>query len=207
MFTECKKACICSFSGNFLMEAEVVDSDKERIGLIIREEDVRKISAETIIIFYDGVQGLVTCRCRLYEKVKLEEKLCYRFSCRIMERIGEVQRRGDRKVRVAFPVVLEITDDDQNLIHRKVVVKDISAGGMGFESEEELKEGCLFSFLLDTNFGCVRLKGCVCWKKESSDENGKHFYRYGGHFLDQTSHQEAVLGKILLLEHVKGKKP
>lgn len=72
MFTECKKACICSFAGNLLAEVEVVDSHKERMGLIIREEDVRKISAEMIIVFYDGIQGLVTCRCLLYEKVKLD---------------------------------------------------------------------------------------------------------------------------------------
>ncbi len=31
MFTECKKACICSFSGN--LPAEVIDSDKECMGL------------------------------------------------------------------------------------------------------------------------------------------------------------------------------
>ena len=206
MFTECKKACICSFSGNLLAEVEVVDSHKERMGLVIREEDVRKISADTIIVFYDGVQGLVTCKCRLYEKVKLEGKPFYKLSCRVMKRIEELERRHDTKVGIELPVVLEVTGDDENLIHIKAAIKNISAGGIGFESEKELKEGGYFSFLLDTNFGCVRLKGCILWKNDRTGENGKHFYRYGGHFLDLTSHQEVVLGKFLLLEQIKVKK-
>ncbi|WP_313186422.1 PilZ domain-containing protein [Lacrimispora sp.] len=207
MFTECKKACICSFAGNLLAEVEVVDSDKERIGLIIEEEDVRKLSADMIIVFYDGIQGLVTCKCRLYEKLKLEEKPYYMLSCRIMERIEDLERRHDAKVKVDIPVVLEMAGDDETLLHISAVIKNISSGGIGFESKEELKERGLFSFLMDTNFGCVRLKGCVLWKKERTDENGKHSYRYGGHFHDMTSHQESVLERYLLIEKVKEKKP
>nr|WP_288830765.1 PilZ domain-containing protein [uncultured Clostridium sp.] len=207
MFTECKKACICSFAGNLLAEVEVVDTGKERMGLIVREEDVRKLSADMIIVFYDGKQGLVTCKCRLYEKVKLEENPSYKFSCRIMERIEDLERRHDEKVKVEIPVVLEMTREDENLLHISAVIKNISTGGIGFESDEELKEGGLFSFLMDTNFGCFRLKGCVLWKKDLLDENGRHSYRYGGHFYDMTPHQESALEKYLLIKKLKEKKP
>lgn len=123
-----------------------------------------------------------------------------------MERLGELERRCDTKVVVEVPVVLEMTGDDENQIHISSAIKNISAGGIGFESGEELKEGCLFSFLLDTNFGCVRLRGCILWRRKVPGENERHVYQYGGHFLDLTSHQEAVQEKFLLHKQVKVKK-
>ena len=206
MFVDCKKACICSFTGIPLAEAEVVDSGKEPMGIIIREEDIRKISAEMIIVFYDDVRGLVTCKCRLDEKVRVEERPFYKLSCRILERMEELERRRDTKVRLCFPAAMDISDPEESISHVKAEVKNISAGGVGFESKEELKEGSTFSFLMDIRSACIRLKGTILWKKKVLDGEKGYYYRYGGRFLEMTAHQETVLGKLLLQEQIKGRK-
>ena len=206
MFVDCKKACICSFTGIPLAEAEVVDSGKEPMGIIIREEDIRKISAEMIIVFYDDVRGLVTCKCRLDGKERVEEKPFYKLSCRVLERMEELERRRDTKVRICFPAAMDISDTEESILHVKADVKNISAGGIGFESREELKEGATFSFLMDIKSACLRLKGTVLWKKKILDGEKGNYYRYGGRFLEMTSHQETLLGKLLLQEQIKGRK-
>jgi hypothetical protein len=202
---ECKKASIYSFAGGLLAEAEVVDCDKDIMGLIIEKSDIGKIGAETIVIFYDGVKGLVTCKCRLSDWVKLEDRPAYQVSCRVDKQISEEERRQDMKVRVKHSVTLEIPDDDGNVLHIQAEVKDLSAGGVGFVSREELKEEQLFSFLIDTKFGCVRLKGCILWKKELSDKEGNHYYRYGSRFFDMTDHQESMIRKITVFEHLRNR--
>lgn len=206
MFVDCKKACICSFTGVPLAEAEVVDSGKEPMGLIIKEEDIRKISAEMIIVFYDDVRGLVTCKCRLDDKVEVEDGPFYKLSCRVLERMEELERRRDMKVRICFPASMDISDTEENIFHVKAEVKNISAGGVGFESKEDLKEGSVFSFLMDVKSACIRLKGTVLWKKKVLDGEKDCYYRYGGRFQEMTSHQETVLGKFLLQEQIKEKK-
>lgn len=206
MFVDCKKACICSFTGTPLAEVEVIDSDKDPMGLIIKERDIRKVSAEMIIVFYDDVRGLVTCKCRLDGKVRMEDKPSYKLSCRVMERMEELERRRDTKVRIFFPAAMDISDPENKVQHIKAEVKNISAGGVGFESREELKEGSTFSFLMDIKSACIRLKGTVLWKKMVLDGEKGHYYRYGGRFLDLTPHQETVLGKLLLQEQIKTRK-
>lgn len=203
MFTECKKATIYSFAGSLLAEAEVIDCQKDIMGLIIQKDDMGKIGSETIIVFYDAVKGLVTCKCRLSDWVKLEDSLAYRVSCRVDKQISEEERRQAMKVRVEHSVTMEIPDNAGNVVHIQAVLKDLSAGGAGFVSKEEIKEEQPFSFLLDTKFGCVRLKGCILWKKEFSDNAGNQYYRYGSKFFDMTAHQESMIRKIISFEYLK----
>ncbi|WP_394523092.1 PilZ domain-containing protein [Lacrimispora sp. JR3] len=203
MFAECKKATIYSFAGSLLAEVEVVDCEKDIMGLIVQKDDIGKIGSETMVVFYDGVKGLVTCKCRLSGWVKQEDGLTYRVSCRVDKQISEEERRRAMKVRVQHSVTLEILTEEGKVIHIQAVVKDLSAGGAGFECKEELKEEQSFSFLFETKFGCVRLKGCILWKKEFSDKAGNPYYRYGSRFLDMTAHQESMLRKIISFEYLK----
>lgn len=214
MFKECEKACIYSLDNVFLAEVRVVDGEQEEMGLIFdQEEDMDKVNIETIVVFYDAIQGLVTCRCSLSGRVKVtgEEvgetgKAIYKVPCRINEQIAVEQRRKDLKVRVSLPVELEMADREGNVIHVPVKIKDISAGGIGFESEIELTEGDIFSFLFETAAGCSRLKASILWidiKLEDIDNNG---YRYGGRFFDQTSFQESLVRKFTFEEQLKSRK-
>ncbi|MFR3730901.1 PilZ domain-containing protein [Lacrimispora sp.] len=203
MFTECKKATIYSFAGNVLAEAEVTDCEKDIMGLIIQKEDMGKIGSETIVLFYDGAKGLVTCKCHLSDWKKLEDSLTYRVSCRVDKQISEEERRQTMKVKTGYSVTMEIPDAAGNVIPIRAVVKDLSAGGAGLVSREELKEEQPFSFLLDTKFGCVRLSGSILWKKEMSDEDGNRYYRYGSKFFDMTAHQESMMRKIISFEYLK----
>lgn len=213
MFIECEKACIYSLDGVFIAEAKVVDSDKDSMGLIFEEEDMDKVHTETVIVFYDGVQGLVTCKCRLSARVRIngtesgeEAGAIYKVPCQIDELIGIEQRRSDLKVRVSIPVVLETSDSDGKVTHIEAKMKDISAGGAGFESADKLNEEQIFSFLFNTDNGCTRLKGCILWVKKLSEEEENPCYRYGSRFFDMTSYQESMVRKFTFQEQLKRRK-
>lgn len=203
MFMECKKACIYTFAGSLLAEVEVLDGDKEAIELIIKEEDIWNISGETMIEFYDGRQGLVTCKCRVSGMTKLVDQNAYCATCKVVKLVSENERRQALKVSTEQSVTIETSEDSGTVLHIHAEIKDISLGGVGFESKENLKENQPFSFLINTIYGCVRLKGCILWKKESIDEKEELYYRYGAQFLEMTPHQESMLKKFTLSERLK----
>lgn len=213
MLKECEKACIYTLDGVFLAEVKVVDSDKDSMGLIVEEKDMDKVNTETVIVFYDGVQGLVTCKCRLSARMKINgdesgevDGAIYKVPCQIDELVGVEQRRNDLKVRVSFPVMLETSDADGKVTKIPARVKDVSAGGVGFESKQKLAEEQLFSFLFETDTGCTRLKGYVLWAEKLSKEEEPPRYRYGSRFLDMTSYQESMVRKFAFQEQLKRRK-
>lgn len=213
MFNECEKACIYSLEGVFLAEVRVVDSDKDCMGLIFEEEDMDKLDTETVIVFYDSFQGLVTCKCSLSGRVKISGnetgdfgRAIYKVPCKINELVGVEQRRRDLKVRVSIPVKLETTDAQGKVIHVKAKIKDISAGGVGLESETELKENQLFSFVFKTDAGSTRLKGSVLWVKRLTEEDEPPYYRYGSRYFDLNSYEESMVRKFTFQEQLKNRK-
>ena len=213
MFTECEKASVFSLTGVFIAEVRVVDSHMDSMGLIFDEEDMDKVSTESVIVFHDGVQGLVTCRCRLSGRVKISGEeigeignAIYKVPCVIAELIGIEQRRRDLKVRVSFPITLETADSDGKVTHIAAKIKDISAGGVGLETAVELSAEQIFSFLFETDSDCTRLKGSILWVKKMSGENEPPLYRYGSRFFDMTSYQESMVRKFAFLEQLKKRK-
>ncbi|WP_313153382.1 PilZ domain-containing protein [Lacrimispora sp.] len=213
MFIECEKASVYSLNGVFIAEVKVVDSHKDSMGLIFEEEDMDKVSTESVIVFYDGVQGLVTCKCRLSGRVKINgdeigeiANAIYKVPCLIDELIGIEQRRRDLKVRISLPVTLETADSDGKVTHIAAKIKDISAGGIGLESAVELKQEQIFSFLFETGSDCTRLKGSILWVDKLSGENDPPLYRYGSRFFDMTSYQESMVRKFTFLEQLKRRK-
>lgn len=213
MFDECEKACIYSKDGVFIAEVRVVDSDKDSMGLIIGEEDIDKVNTETVVVFYDAMQGLVTCKCRLSARVKIsgnetgeKGREIYKVPCMVDELVGAEQRRLDLKVRVSIPIKLETSDEDGKVTHIAAKIKDISAGGVGLESAHKLKEEQIFSFPLYTDAGCVRLKACILWEKRLSHEEEPPLYRYGSRFFDMTSQHESMVRKFTFQEQLKRRK-
>ena len=213
MLKECEKACIYSFDGVFLAEVKVVDSEKESMALIFEEEDMDKVNTESVIVFYDGIQGLVTCKCSLSARVKVvgDEmgdlgRAIYKVPCRIDELIGVEQRRIDLKVRVSIPVVLETADELGKVTHIPAKLKDISAGGIGFESQSKLKENQIFSFEFETDTGNTRLKASVLWIREVAEKGEEPFYRYGSRYFGLSTYQESMIRKFTFQEQLKRRK-
>lgn len=213
MFNECEKACIYTLDGDYIAEVKVMDSDKDSMGLLFEEQDIEKVKTETVIVFYDGIQGLVTCKCRLSARVKLSGRekgvtgrAVYKVPCKIDELLGVEQRRRDLKVRVSFPILLETSDADGKITHIAAKVRDVSAGGIGLESAQKMEAQQSFSFLFDTDAGCTRLKATVLWGKKLSYEDEPPYYRYGCRFIDLTVYQESMVRKFTFQEQLRKRK-
>jgi len=213
MFNDCEKACIYSFDGVFLAEVKVIDSDKDSMGLIFEEEDMDKVKTETVIVFYDGIQGLVTCKCSLSGRVKIsgnesgeDSGSIYKVPCHIDELIGVDQRRQDLKVKVSFRIMLETQDETGENVKIPSKIKDISAGGVGLESKVNMNDGQYFVFSFDTDAGNTMLEGIVLWGKKISAENDTPVYRYGCRFCNMTSMKESMVRKFAFQEQLKRRK-
>lgn len=213
MFKECEKACIFSQDGVFIAEVKVLDSHKDSMGLIFNEEDIENLNTETVIVFYDGIQGLVTCKCSLSARVKITGtevgdigKAIYKIPCHIEEMIGVEQRRSDLKIRIHAPVMLETTNEEGKVIQVPAKLKDISAGGLGLESEQILLKEQLFSFLFVTDTGSTRLKASILWSERLTKEEEPPLYRYGCRFFDLNTLQESMVRKFVFQEQLKNRK-
>lgn len=209
MFKECEKACIYTLEGAFIAEAKVVNLEQETMGLIFEEQDVEKISPQSVIVFYDDVEGLVTCRCRLSAAQKAGAEMgenVYQVVCQIDETLSTEQRRRDLKVHVSFPVTLETGDAAGKAVHIDANAKNISVGGIGLESSVQMKENQVFSFLFENELGSARLKACILWSKQEQNEYGTPLWLYGCRFFDMTDNEEALVRKFVFQQQLKKRK-
>lgn len=209
MFKECEKACIYTLDGDFAAEARVESLDQETIGLIFEEKDMEIVNPEVLIVFYDGVEGLVTCRCRLSAVRRISGEMgkavCKAF-CQMEERLGVEQRRRDLKVRVSLPVTLETADAAGKVIRVAASVKNISVGGVGLESSVCLEEKQIFFFTFETPLGSARLKASILWRKELANGYGTSVWQYGCRFFDMAGNEEALVRKFVFQEQLKKRK-
>lgn len=211
MFKDCEKACVYTVDGDYIAQARVVNADRENMGLIFDGDDIDRLKTETVIVFFDGEQGLVTCRCRLSASVRVKEgekrkeHAMFMVPCQIDEQLGVEQRRRDLKVRTSFDMKIEFLDQEGDLVSVKGRAKDISAGGVGLESTEHLMDGQKFSFYFETATGSTRLNGEVLWCEDLSTKNSP-LYHYGCRFNNMTIRQESIVRRFTFQEQLKRRK-
>ena len=213
MFKECNKACVYSQDGVYLAEVRVLDAETEDIGLVFEEEDIDMVSTESIVVFYDDIQGLVTCECRLAGRVRITGKelgdkngAIFKIPCHIDEIRGREQRRQDLKVTVRCTVELLMAEDEKKTKRVKAKMKNISAGGAGFETAGYLRENQIFSFPFTIAGEVLWLTAIVVWKKNLAAERKEPYYYYGCSFFGLTASKESAVRRFVYQEQMKRRK-
>lgn len=211
MFKHCQKASVFNEKHIEVALARVTDQEEDAVVLIFDDDVLEQLDSEMDVMFYDGDMGLVTCRCGFsgYRDRKVVEPdgkavMKYATYCQIGEVIGIEQRRRDIKVRVGFPLVMETRNEEGKLLKVPVKTKNISAGGIAFETTYALKKGERMSFPFDQGDKMVDLQAEILWVKETEEE-GKPFL-YGCRFVDMNLTKEGVVRRYVYQEQMKDRR-
>lgn len=203
MLEECKKASVYDLDRRHLMDAKVCYIDKDTMKLIFSENPSEVLKTETLVTFYDNKEGLVTYLCGLFQHKRgsvLGSQLQYEVSCQLKQQIEIIQRRKDIKVKVDFPMEVEILGEDDKKVVVPARALDISAGGIAFKSERKFDKGDNFIFLFDKGDCPIILKGEILRVLEHEPEIGEADsqmqYAYGCRFIELLPFNESVIRRF-----------
>lgn len=155
------KASISSENRIELCQGRVINSTENEVTLIISRDIKNKLSEEMIVTLYDDIYGLLLYKAIINEYQRtvfpgIQE--AYRVSCTLLEKIEQVQRREDLKVKIRFMIEITLLDmklepllkpDGKTPIKYSAYTSDISASGVLFISSEKLPIGQIFTFIFD----------------------------------------------------------
>lgn len=118
-------------------------------------------------------------------------------------RQATIERRKHYRIELPKPIIGEMTitkikDQYVNMGYSKILIQNISKGGLAFISQISLplNEEITLKFSIRIGEDIITLPGLIAWKKEEDD-----VYSYGIKFLFQRKEQEYL---IRLLSQIKG---
>lgn len=204
MLTLSYSAEIFTLGKEFIGRAVVMSNTKDIAILAVDQDVFEELISELNIVFYDEIKGVVSTICSIIRyHTPISKRDTYTFTCKIMEVIDVLQRRADVYARLDMDIdllkVKAIKDfQGQKSIHfeEKPVLarlKNISAGGMHFISEEEMKEGTLLSFGLNRLFDTNESVMMEILRTEEVENKKKFSFGYGCRFLNLTNSVESQI--------------
>ena len=183
-------------SGEKLAEVRLKRVTAKDVMLILDEEPDFVIPTSVNLVPEEGGSEFESYQCILepqYQSIKdvQSEDTYYVISGRLAQ---SYSTRHDFRTEVVFPgeVCFEGAQEPE-----KILVKDISAGGMRFLAWSHHKEQEEFTFLFAQMKMPVMLRGRVLRTMERSDES---IYECGCEFMNLTQEQEAIL-KTFVFRH------
>lgn len=205
MLNHCVKCSIYNLDKEFICDAQVSLVDETQASLALLDDVSDQLLTEVNVTFYDDIQGLVTYLCVLsgYREVALPHfRNYYSVTCRFQKQISVIQRRSDIKIKTDFVIDITTIGSDNHETMIEVSVKNMSAGGLYFETENELAVGSEFSFLFRKGSLPLVLKGLILRRQEFQSP---HFYGYGCSFTHLSSAKEAIIREFVFREQVRQK--
>ena len=209
MFERCKKADILEKSGELLCRARVKVGRSGDIMMIIPTAAAYKPNSMYHVLFYDPVNGLVTCKCRLSTSVTLPGGELCSLRCEVQDRLAARQRRQDVKVPVQISVMIHasfLPGDTVQLpdIGCPAVIDNISAGGVYFRMNTALPVGRKIWFST-RQFGEELTLSAQILRVEriQTQANQPEMYGFGCKFINLLSRQETLLRSFVFQEERK----
>ena len=96
-FYYCKKAEIFDAANERMVPAAVSTGAMDSLLITVSRDYVHKSGDPVEILFYDPIQGLVTCRCMLTSPLNVDRQN-RSFRCQVLEILSRDQRRQDIKI-------------------------------------------------------------------------------------------------------------
>lgn len=203
----CNKAHVYDIKEEFLCEAEVVGDVEESAKLVFDGSYDQVLRTDVIVVFLDGVQGLVSCECVLsdYEEVAVPDgRIKSSVLCKIVAQREVIQRRQDIKLPVEIDAVVKFTGEEGQVLSTKIQIWDISAGGFFCSSKTKWDVEQVISFVL---LGQIPLEAEILREQTLHSYNERFEmddsrYGYGCRFINLSRAAEAWLRRFVFQQEV-----
>lgn len=192
-FFYCKKAELLSPNGGEPVRAAVSVGAIGGLLITVPREVQCPVRSPVHIRFYDPMQGLVRCRCRLSSPLVAGSMRSYR--CEVLEQVAQVQRRED--IKVALSIMVEV--DYEGMLY-PAAVQNISAGGVYLISGLVASVGEQFSFTFSRDGISIPLTAQILRVELRVNSGGKSSYGYGCRFINLPPTCEAQLRSCVFQE-------
>ena len=192
-FLYCKKAEILSPAGADPVRATVSAAPIGGLLITVAREVQYPLRTPLDIRFYDPIQGLVRCRCRLSSPLVSGTMRSYR--CEVLEQLAQIQRREDIKVTLSVMVEVECEG-----LRAPAAIHNISAGGVYLATGLAVSVGDQFSFTFPNTDSPVSLTAKVLRAELRVNRSGRSAYGYGCRFVNLSPQHEALLRSFVYQE-------
>ena len=208
MFEHCKKADILEKTGELLCRARINVGRSGDILMIIPTAAVYKPNSLYHVIFYDPVNGLVTCKCRLSNSVTLPGGELCSLRCEVQNRLASRQRRQDVKVPVEINVMIHSSYQAGDTVRvpelgYPATIDNISAGGVYMRTTLPLAVGRRVWFNLRQTGEELTLSAQILRVENATSQPGHRVFGYGCKFVNLLSRQETLLRSFVFQEERK----
>lgn len=206
MFERCKKADILEKSGELLCRAKVNVGRTGDILMVIPTVAAYKPNSPYHVIFYDPVNGLVTCKCRLSTPVTLPGGDLCSLRCEVLDRLAVRQRRQDVKVPVHINVMIHsnfLPGDTVQIppLGYPASIENISAGGVYLRMSLRLEPGRRVWFAMRQTGEELTLAAQLLRVERVPSQPGQgEMFGYGCKFVNLLSRQETLLRSFVFQE-------
>lgn len=197
-FYYCKKAEIHDTANDCVIPVTVSTGAMNSL-LITAPRDFKHTPSEPVeMVFYDPIQGLVTCRCLLTSPLNVDRQ--HRsFRCQVLEILSRDQRRQDIKISLTAKVTITLERPDRTL-EAPATLYNISAGGVYLVTDLELKPGDQLFFYFHDAGGTIPLTAEVLRIETRLDRYSRPVVGYGCKFVDMANMYDLQLRSYVFKE-------
>ena len=197
-FYYCKKAEIHDKKQERVVPAVVTIGAMDSLMLIVPRDYSHSSSEPVEIVFYDPIEGLVTCRCLLTSPLAVDRQ-SRSFRCQVLEYLSRDQRREDIKISLTSKVTITL-ELPEGTIEAPAILYNISAGGVYLVTDVKLKPGDQVSFYFHDAGGTIPLTAEVLRIETRPDRYSRPVVGYGCQFVDMASMYELQLRSFVFKE-------
>ena len=202
MFERCKKADILEKNGELLCRARVNVGQSGDILMIVPTAAAYKPNSLYHVIFYDPVNGLVTCKCRLSAPIALPGGELCSLRCEVQEQLAQDQRRQDVKIPLGLNIMLHSAYQPGDPVRPPelgvpATIVNISAGGVYLRTSLLLTKGRRVWFDFMEAGEKLTLSAQILRVEDASLSQNQILYGYGCKFVNMLSRHEAALRSFI----------
>ena len=160
VFNEHLSADVCDENGVFIGKAKAEGKfGDENILLFVDHSTMKGIRSSFVAVIENDVYGLITCQAEMLEFCESADfRHPYEVRVKINKILGVVQRRNEVKVKTSINTIFWTVDEETmkkadrargaHVVYEGEI-KDLSASGLFFKTEEELEVGQIVEFVFD----------------------------------------------------------
>ena len=191
-FSHCRKAEVFDKNKNQAVIAAVSMGPMDSL-LVTLPRDFKASSASPVqIVFYDPMQGLVTCRCTLSAPLVTDDRQHCSYRCQVLDKLSQEQRREDIKISLTAKVTVTFEAPDRTL-EAPATIHNLSAGGIYMVTDLKLKPGDQVFFYFHDAGGTIPLTAEVLRIETRPDRYSRPVKGYGCRFVDLAAMYELQL--------------